>query len=138
MLLAGALCDALVSSTPEYESVCNSLMIIFRHSRHDLRLVEWAITKEIDSCGTPQCFLTIVSDSVAEAGKTATLFRGMTVGAKLTSIFLHLKGHFFLKGVLQPLIAHMQNAISIEVLTNMLKFQSSTRLTKGVSFRLIH
>lgn len=56
--------------------------------------------------------------SSTEVGKTATLFRGMTVGAKLASIFLHMKGHFFLKGVLQPLIAHMQNASSIEVHTH--------------------
>lgn len=53
MVVAGALCDSLVSSSPEYESVCNSLMIIFRHNRQDLRLVEWAVEKEIESCGTP-------------------------------------------------------------------------------------
>lgn len=50
-----------------------------------------------------------------EGGTTATLFRGMTVGVKLVSIYLHIKGHFFLKGVLQPLIAQMQTTSAIEV-----------------------
>jgi hypothetical protein len=39
----------------------------------------------------------------------------MTVGVKLVSIYLHIKGHFFLKGVLQPLIAQMQTTPAIEV-----------------------
>ncbi len=57
-----------------------------------------------------------------EPGKTATLFRGMTVGAKLASIYLHMKGRFFLKGVLQPLIAQMQSSEAIEVKTQFLPF----------------
>lgn len=70
MVVAGALCDSLVSSSPEYESVCNSLMIIFRYHRHDLRLVEWAVGKEIDSCGTSvlgPCGYGLAIDYVATA-----------------------------------------------------------------------
>jgi hypothetical protein len=51
MAVAGALCESLVSSSHDYESVCNSLLIIFRHNRLDMRLVEWALQNEIETCG---------------------------------------------------------------------------------------
>jgi hypothetical protein len=126
MAVAGALCESLVSSSHDYESVCNSLLIIFRHNRLDMRLVEWALQNEIETCGAwtffshacrRWCHTSPLCDLVycTEGGTTATLFRGMTVGVKLVSIYLHIKGHFFLKGVLQPLIAQMQTTPAIEV-----------------------
>lgn len=51
MTVARALCQSLVSSSHDYESVCNSLLIIFRHNKQDMRLVEWALQNEIDTCG---------------------------------------------------------------------------------------
>src|SRR3546814_9689883 len=52
MTVARALCQSLVSSSHDYESVCNSLLIIFRHNKQDMGLVGWALQNEIDTCGT--------------------------------------------------------------------------------------